>query len=323
MGFIANQLANVIEWADQKEGMLFWKWQNQEIKKGSKLIIRPGQDAIFLYNGKCEGVFEEEGNFDIESDIIPFLSTLKAFKFGFNTPLRAEVLFINTLEQLVKWGTKNAINLQAPGLPGGMPIRAFGTFSCKIADHDVLIDKLAGVRASYSVEDVKERIIANLDQLLMAHIAKEGRDMFNLQVDARNIAAGIREELDADMLKLGISITEFNIESFNYPEEIRKMQEKAAGQAMVGDVNKYTQMAMADSFGKGGSNGGSIAADMASMQMGMVMGQQMMQNMGMTGGAVAAPQAQAAAPAGAKFCPNCGTPTNGAKFCSNCGTQLG
>ncbi len=322
MGFIANQLANVIEWADQKEGMLFWKWQNQEIKKGSKLIIRPGQDAIFLYNGKCEGVFEEEGNFDIESDIIPFLSTLKAFKFGFNTPLRAEVLFINTLEQLVKWGTKNAINLQAPGLPGGMPIRAFGTFSCKIADHDVLIDKLAGVRASYSVEDVKERIIANLDQLLMAHIAKEGRDMFNLQVDARNIAAGIREELDADMLKLGISITEFNIESFNYPEEIRKMQEKAAGQAMVGDVNKYTQMAMADSFGKGGSNGGSIAADMASMQMGMVMGQQMMQNMGMTGGA-AAPQAQAAAPAGAKFCPNCGTPTNGAKFCSNCGTQLG
>ena len=145
MGFIANQLANVIEWADQKEGMLFWKWQNQEIKKGSKLIIRPGQDAIFLYNGKCDGVFEEEGNFDIESDIIPFLSTLKAFKFGFNTPLRAEVLFINTLEQLVKWGTKNAINLQAPGLPGGMPIRAFGTFSCKIADHDVLIDKLAGV----------------------------------------------------------------------------------------------------------------------------------------------------------------------------------
>ena len=230
-------------------------------------------------------------------------------------------MFINTLEQLVKWGTKNAINLQAPGLPGGMPIRAFGTFSCKIADRDVLIDRLAGVRASYSVEDVKERIIANLDQLLMAHIAKEGRDMFNLQVDARNIAAGIREELDADMIKLGITITEFNIESFNYPEEIRKMQEKAAAQAMVGDVNKYTQMAMADSFGKGSNGGGSIATDLASMQMGMVMGQQMMQNMGMTGNA-AAPGAQAAAPAGAKFCPNCGTPTNGAKFCSNCGTQL-
>ena len=176
MGFITKQLANVVEWNDQKEGLLFWKWQNQEIKKGSELIIRPGQDAIFLYNGVCEGVFEDEGKYDIESQIIPFLSTLKGFKFGFNSGLRAEVLFINTLEQLVKWGTKNAINLPAPGLPGGMPIRAFGTFSCKIADHDVLIDKLAGVRQTYSVEDVKERIVANLDQLLMQYIAKEGRE---------------------------------------------------------------------------------------------------------------------------------------------------
>ena len=319
MGFITNQLANVVEWNDQKEGQLFWKWQNQEIKKGSKLIIRPGQDAIFLYNGVCEGVFEEEGSYDIESQIIPFLSTLKGFKFGFNSGLRAEVLFINTLEQLVKWGTKNAINLPAPGLPGGMPIRAFGTFSCKIADHDVLIDRLAGIRQQYSVEDVKERIVANLDQLLMQYIAKEGRDMFNLQVDARNIAEGIRAELDADMLKLGITITEFKIESFNYPEEIKKMQEKAAAQAMVGDVNKYTQMAMADGMSNGNGGGANVASSMMQMQMGMAMGQQMMQNMGMGG---AQPQMQAAAPAGAKFCPNCGTPTNGAKFCSNCGTQL-
>ena len=148
--------------------------------------------------------------------------------------------------------------------------------------------------------------------------------MFNLQVDARNISAGIKEELNADMMKIGIAITDFNIESFNYPEEIRKMQEKAAGQAMIGDVNKYTQVAMADSFGKGGngSNGGGMAADMVSLQMGMAMGQQMVQNMGL-GANQAQPQMQAAAPAGAKFCPNCGTATNGAKFCSNCGTQLG
>lgn len=321
MGFIMNQLANVVEWSEQKEGSLFWKWQNDEIKKGSKLIIRPGQDAIFLYNGVCEGIFEEEGNYDIESQIIPFLSTLKGFKFGFNSGLRAEVLFINTLEQLVKWGTKNAINLPAPGLPGGMPIRAFGTFSCKIADHDVLIDKLAGVRQSYSVEDVKERIVANLDQLLMQYIAKEGRDMFNLQVDARNIAEGIRAELDADMLKYGISITEFKIESFNYPEEIKKMQEKAAAQAMVGDVNKYTQMAMADNMSNGNGGGSGVASDMMQMQMGIAMGQQMMNNMGM-GVPQMQPQMQAAAPAGAKFCPNCGTPTTGTKFCANCGTQL-
>ncbi len=317
MGLFSNQLANVIEWNESKEGILFWKWQNQEIKKGSKLIIRPGQDAIFLYNGRVEGIFEDEGDFDIESDIIPFLSTLKSFKFGFNVPLRAEVLFINTKEMLVKWGTKNAINLQAPGLPGGMPIRSFGTFSCKIAEHDVLIEKLAGIRQTYSVEDVKERIIANLDQLLMSWIGKEGRDMFNLQMDARSIASGICKDLDMDMRKLGIAITEFNIESFSYPEEIKKMQEKAASQAMIGDINKYQQVAMADSLSNGSlGKGGSVAGDMVGLQMGMVMGQQMVQNMKMN------EQGQTGS-AGARFCPNCGTPTNGANFCSNCGTKLG
>lgn len=323
MGLFFNQLANVIEWPEASDSVLFWKWQNQEIKKGSKLIIRPGQDAIFLYNGRVEGVFEDEGSFDVESDIIPFLSTLKSFKFGFNNPLRAEVLFINTKELLVKWGTKNAINLPAPGLPGGMPVRAFGTFSCKITDHDVLIDKLAGIRQTYSVNDVKERIVSNLDQLLMSWIGKEGRDMFNLQMDAAKIAEGIRTDLDYDMCKIGISITDFNIESFSYPEEIKKMQEKAAAQAMVGDVNKYQQLAMANALENGKVGGGSsVAGDMVGIQMGMAMGQQMVAQMQSGAQAGAAPMGGQSF-AGAKFCPNCGTPTNGANFCANCGTKLG
>ncbi len=325
MGFFKNQFSSVIEWNETREDVLFYKFQSQEIKKGSRLIIRPGQDAIFLYNGRVEGIFEEEGDYDIESDIIPFLTTLKSFKFGFSTPLRAEVLFINTKELLVKWGTKNAINLQAPGLPGGMPIRAFGTFNCKIVEHDVVIEKLAGIRQVYTVEDVKERIIASLDQLLMGWISREGRDMFNLQADARNIAKGIEGDLDMDMRKIGIGITDFVIESFSYPEEIKKMQEKAAAQSMVGDVGRYTQMAAADAMGKGGS-GGHMAADMVGLQMGMAMGQQMVNQMNL-GGNTSTGQAQQAAAgagtgAGPKFCPNCGTPTTGSKFCGNCGNQL-
>lgn len=323
MGFLRNQFSSVIEWNENGAGVLFYKFQNQEIKKGSRLIIRPGQDAIFLYNGRVEGIFEEDGDYDIESDIIPFLTTLKSFKFGFNTPLRAEVLFINTKELLVKWGTKNAINLPAPGLPGGMPIRAFGTFNCRVKAHDVLIEKLAGIRQTYTVEDVKERIIASLDQLLMGWISKEGRDMFNLQADARSIAKGIEGELDADMESLGIGISGFTIESFSYPEEIRRMQEKAAAQSMVGDMNKYTQMAAADSMGKGGSGAG-MASDMVGLQMGMAIGQQMVNQMNMNGSANTAGQAQPAAQGGQgpKFCPNCGTPTTGTKFCGNCGNQL-
>ena len=109
MGLFKGQFANVVEWEEYRDDIIFWKWTNREIKKGSKLIIRAGQDAIFMYNGKIEGIFKDEGSFDIESQIIPFLSTLKGFKFGFNSGVRAEVLFVNTKEFTEKWGTKNPI----------------------------------------------------------------------------------------------------------------------------------------------------------------------------------------------------------------------
>lgn len=324
MGLFSKQFANVVEWEEYRDDVIFWKWTNREIKKGSKLIIRPGQDAIFMYNGVMEGIFKEEGSFDIESDIIPFLSTLKGFKFGFNSGMRAEVLFVNTKEFTVKWGTKNPISIPAPSLPGGMPIRAFGTFNFKVSDYVALIDKVAGIKQMYKVDDVKERVVAVLDQLLMKWISREGKDMFNLQANAYDISSGIKTDLDMEISKLGIEITGFSISSFNYPEEVQKMQNKAASQSMVGDMNRYTQMAMADSMGKGGSS--NIAGDMMQLRMGMAMGQQMMNNMnnmnannanqGMQG---ASQNAQGAVP---KFCPECGTPTNGAKFCSNCGKKL-
>ena len=332
MGFLQNQLLNVIEWDEAREGVLFWKWTNDEIKKGSKLFIRPGQDAIFLHNGKIEGVFTDDGEYDIETEIIPFLSSLKGFKFGFNSGFRAEVLFINTKECLCKWGTKNAINVPAPGLPGGMPIRAFGTFNCKIVEFSQVVEKLSGTMQTYTVEDIRTRITASLDQLLMENIAKEGKDMFNLQASARSIAKGIEEELDMEMRAIGIGITGFTIESFSYPEQVKQMQEKAAAQAMVGDMNKYSQIAMANSFekGNGASNGTNMASTMMGAQMGMMMGQQMMNGMNGMGNMMnmqqpqqAAPQAGAAGGAIPKFCPNCGTATNGMKFCGNCGNQLG
>lgn len=336
MGLFSSQFSNVVEWQESRDDIMFWKWNNDEIKKGSRLIIRQGQDAIFMYNGKVEGIFKDEGSFDIESQIVPFLSTLKGFKFGFNSGIRAEVLFINTKEFTVKWGTKNAISIPAPGLPGGMPIRAFGTFNCKISDYLTLIEKVAGVKKQYSVEDIKERVIGRLDQLLMKWIAKEGKDMFNLQANAYDISNGIKEDLDMDICKIGISITDFAVSSFSYPEEVQAMQKKAASQSMVGDMNKYAQMAMLDGMSKGGnSTVGNMANSVAGMQMGMMMGQQMVNTMGNAMGGMMQPNTQQNAQpnmqqnvqqpeggAAPKFCPECGTPTNGAKFCSNCGKKL-
>ena len=316
MFFFGSQFSNVVEWEEFRDDMLFWKWDNKEIKKGSKLIVRMGQDAIFMYNGKIEGIFKDEGSFDIESEIIPFLSTLKGFKFGFNSGIRAEVLFVNTKELTVKWGTKNAINIPAQGLPGGMPIKSFGTFCCKVSDYQTLIDKIAGVKKQFTIEDVKSRIMSMLDQVIMKWIVKEGKDIFNIQANAFEISKGIQEDLDFEMRKIGISITNFAISSVSYPKEVQEMANKAASHSMIGDMNKYTQVAMADSLSKEGN--GSVAADMASVQIGMMMGQQVANNMASN------PQnnnnQQVNKP---NFCPNCGTRNEGSNFCPNCGTKLG
>lgn len=320
MGLFSNQFSNVVEWEEFRDDMLFWKWDNKEIKKGSKLVVRMGQDAIFMYNGKIEGIFKDEGSFDMESEIIPFLSTLKGFRFGFNSGIRAEVLFVNTKELTVKWGTKNAINIPAPGLPGGMPIKSFGTFCCKISDYEVLIDKIAGIKKQFTIEDVKSRIMSMLDQVIMKWIVKEGKDIFNLQANAFEISKGIQEDLDMEMEKIGIAITNFTISSVSYPKEIQEMATKAASHSMVGDINKYTQVAMADSLSKGGS-GGSMASDMAGMQVGMMMGQQMVENINKK---AQNNETQKSSSRGTKpnFCPNCGTKNEGSNFCPNCGTKL-
>lgn len=320
MGLFSNQFSNVIEWEEFRDDMLFWKWDNKEIKKGSRLIVRMGQDAIFMYNGKIEGIFKDEGSFDIESQIVPFLSTLKGFKFGFNSGIRAEVLFVNTKELTVKWGTKNAINIPSPNLPGGMPIKSFGTFCCKVSDYEVLIDKIAGVKKQFTIDDVKERIMSMLDQVIMKWIVREGKDLFNLQANAYEISKGIQEDLDMEMEKIGIAITNFSISSVSYPKEIQYMANKAASQSMIGDINKYTQVAMADSLSKGNS-GGSVAGDMAGLQVGMMMGQQIVNNMNNK------PQNnenKQNVSEGKKmnFCPNCGTKNEGSNFCPNCGTKL-
>lgn len=330
MGFFSGQFSNVVEWEEFREDMIFYKWHNEEIKKGSKLIIRPGQDAIFLFNGKIEGIFKDDGDYDIESDIVPFLSTLKGFRFGFNSGMRAEVLFINTREFTVKWGTRSAINIPTPQLPGGLPIRANGTFNFKVSDYIKLIDKIAGVKDSYLVEDVKLRISSLLDQLIMKWIVKEGKDMFNLQANSFNISSGIRTDLDMQLFDTGLSVTGFNVMSFNYPEEIQKMINRNASNSMIGDMGRYQQAAMTEGIASGKAGGG-FAADMAGMMMGMNMANQMMQNMnqanpmqGNTSSGNSTQKNNNPSNSGQKpnFCPNCGQKTGDANFCPNCGQKL-
>lgn len=186
-----------------------------------------------------------------------------------------------------------------------------------------LIDTIAGVKKQFTVEDVRERVSSSLDTLLMTWLSKAGSSVIELQQKSIEICDGIKGDLDMELFKIGISITNFTMAPLSYTEEVARMTDKAAAQSMVGDMNKYSQIAVADSLGNArGSNAG---VDMAGMQIGMMMGQQMansmaagmnMQNNSGVSGQMGTPSA------GPKFCPQCGAPVSGAKFCPECGTKL-
>ncbi len=314
---IFNQFANVIEWEEMRDDTIFWKWKNKEIKKGSRLIIRPGQDAIFFKDGVIEGIFRDSGSYDVDSQIIPFLSTLKGFKFGFNSGMRAEVLFVNVKEFLINWGTKSPINIPAQGLPGGMPLRLRGTFTTKIVDYVKLIDNIAGLKNQFTVEDIKERIVGMLDQLLMKWIVREGKDMFHLMSYADEIGGGIKTDLDMELFNIGATVTSFKISAVTYPEEIQKRIESVAAANMVGDVSKYQQVAMADSIAQGKGSG--AAMDI----LGMTMAQNLLNQQSQQTQAKSPDTSAATDSSATKFCSECGAKiARSAKFCPECGTKF-
>ena len=320
--FKSKQFSSVIEWQEDDEpGVLFHKFDNVELKKGSVLIVRPGQNAIFLQNGEMLGVYKEEGKFDVESTIIPFLSTLLGIKFGFDSGQRVEVIFVNVKEITQQWGTRSPINIAFNELPSGVPIRSNGTYVIKIDTEQIdnLMKNVVGVKDSVKITEYRERIQGKIEQSLMKHVSEKSGSIMTLQQHSTDIADEVEKDINADMQEFGFLIKDFTIGSFSYPEEVQKMVEKAAGASMVGNVAQYQQVALAEGLANGSAAGMFMGMNAMAGQSGagLVAG-------GMVAGAAPQQQAAAGGAGGAvpKFCPNCGTPTNGAKFCGNCGTKL-
>ncbi len=318
-----GQGKDTIEWEEFRDDVLFYKWPGKEIKKGAKLIIRPGQKAIFYVNGAVDGVIEKQGSFDIESEIVPFLSTLKGiFSLRGDTGMRAEIYFVNAKELTLPWGTRQRIMIPTPEVPSGIPIGMNGNLIVEFRDYQKFIDKVAGVKDTYTLDNISERIMGELNPVL-AEAILDGQQsvgvnaLVGLQASSRKLGKTIAAELDGELGEFGLGVADVNILSVNYPDDLQKMAEKVAGQSFVGDVGRYAAVSMADSFTQPGGSG-SVAAMGAQVAMGAQMAQQMA---GAMGGAVTTAPAQAAQ-AGVT-CPECGNRADRpSKFCPACGKPM-
>jgi membrane protease subunit (stomatin/prohibitin family) len=315
-----NQFIEVIEWLDPSQNTLLYRFPvaGQEIKNGAQLIVRESQAAVFVFEGQIGDVFGP-GRYTIDGGNTPILSKIGAWKYGFNSPMKSEVYFVNTKQFTdMKWGTSNPVMLRDADF-GIVRLRAFGAYSLRVGDPGEFIKQIAGTNAQFQTEDIDV-------QLKRAIVTEFSDAMGEMQIPALDLAAKykelgeqIRGKINEDFHTYGLEVTKFYIENISLPPEVEAAMDKRASMGALGDAQKYMQFQAADALRDAAQNEGGGAGLGAGLGAGFAVGGQMANAFG------AGPQAnQGAGTASSTVaCPNCGKQNApNAKFCADCGGKM-
>ena len=313
-----NQFIEVIEWLDNTQDTLLYRFPvaGQEIKNGAQLIVRESQAAVFVFEGQVADVFTP-GRYTVEGGNTPILSKLGAWKYGFNSPIKSEVYFVNTKQFTdMKWGTSNPIMLRDADF-GIVRLRAFGAYSLRVADPSEFIKQIAGTNAQFQTEDID-------GQLKRAIVTEFSDALGEMKIPALDLAAqykelgeAIRAKINEDFRGYGLEVTKFYVENISLPPEVEEAMDKRASMGALGDAQKYMQFQAADALRDAAQNEGGGAGLGAGLGAGFAVGGQMANAFG------AGPQGGGGGGAATATCPSCGKANNpAAKFCADCGGTM-
>ena len=328
MGFIKNivtsQLIDVIEWSDSTSNTMVHKYDmnGKEIMMGAQLTVRESQVAIFVNEGQLADVFQP-GRYELSTQNMPILTALKSWKFGFNSPFKAEVYFINTHQFLdQKWGTSNPVMMRDAEF-GMVRLRAFGIYSFRVADPVAFLKEVFGTSAYMTVDGVTGQIKRTLVSGLSDAIAQSKIPALDLAANYDELSQYALQSLSPRIAALGLKLESFVIENISLPDEVEKAMDRRTSMGVVGNLNQYAQFQAAEAMREAANNQNGAAGMGAGMGAGMMMAQ-VMQG-AMQPQAVQQPQA---APqenaADTKFCCECGKRIpRSAKFCPECGGKQG
>lgn len=274
---LTNEFIDIIEWLDPTNDTLVWRfprYQN-EIKNGAKLIVRESQVAVFINEGKVADIFKP-GTYELTTQNLPILSTLRGWKYGFNSPFKAEVYFINTKQFTnQKWGTKNPLMLRDPEF-GPMRLRAFGSYAFRVNAEDPtrFLTEIVGTDGDFNMDEINEQL-RNVIASRFADILGEAKiPALDLVSNYDELSKFITERIHDDFNEYGLKVTKLLVENISLPPEVEAALDKRTSMGVIGNLNAYTQFQMANGLEKGGSG-----TDAASMGMGFAMANQMAQNM--------------------------------------------
>jgi membrane protease subunit (stomatin/prohibitin family) len=315
-----NQFIEVIEWLDNTGDTILYRFpvHGQEIKNGAQLIVRESQAAVFVFEGQVADVFTP-GRYTIEGGNTPILSKLGAWKYGFNSPIKSEVYFVNVKQFTdMKWGTSNPIMLRDADF-GIVRLRAFGAYSLRVADPSEFIKQIAGTNAHFQTEDID-------GQLKRAIVTEFSDALGEMKIPALDLAAqykelgeAIRAKINEDFSAYGLEVTKFYVENISLPPEVEEAMDKRASMGALGDAQRYMQFQAADALRDAAQNEGGGAGLGAGLGAGFAVGNQMANVFGGGQG----PGGGGAGAAATVPCPSCGKQNAvGVKFCSDCGGKM-
>lgn len=280
MDFIKGELIEIIDWTDDSRDTLSYRWpdEDKEIKNGAQLIVRESQVAQFVYLGQFGDTFGP-GKHTLTTDNIPVLATLKGWKYGFNTPFKADVYYVTTrLFTGNKWGTSNPVMMRDNDF-GIVRARAFGTYDFRITDPKLFLKEVAGSDHHFRLDEFADTMRSRIVSLFSEALAQAKIPVLDVATQYSELGGALLPLINpVTTAKYGIEFATFVVENVSLPPEVEAAIDKRSSMAAVGNLNDYVKFQMAQGMGSGqGGGAGGMATEMA---VGMAMAQQMMQQSG-------------------------------------------
>jgi membrane protease subunit (stomatin/prohibitin family) len=279
-GKLKGEFIDIVEWLDPTNDIMVHRFEryNNEIKNNAKLVVRESQAAVFVREGQIADVMSP-GMYTLDTKNIPILATLLGWKYGFESPFKCEVYFVNTKKFTDrKWGTKNPVMMRDAEF-GPVRLRAFGTYALRVKDPATFIRQIAGTDGRFTVDEIQDQLRNMIVSRFADALGEAKIPALDLAANYNELGEKLAQILSSEFETFGLEACNLLIENISLPPEVEAAMDKRTSMGVIGNLQAFTQFQTANSIPDAAKNPGGLAAVGAGFGMGAAMAGQVSQSL--------------------------------------------